>query len=237
MCRACSVRSPWLATTTLEVWLKLVRVRGSGPRDWWFESTHLDDMASRPPGVTAVLQTARAGFDSLARYELVPLAQRQCSRPISDRRRFESFTEHAPHGVRSVAVARENVALAGSGSIPVAHPAGLVRLGRHVPRGRAALAMRLRPVRFRSSPRSGNAVTVTAARHARLVCERARFDPEWRLQAASIRCRPMAGRWPLTPEIEVRVLAPEPINRRTVVRRCCAVRRSRTFRVHRSPSG
>ena len=152
MCRACSVRSPWLATTTLEVWLKLVRVRGSGPRDWWFESTHLDDMASRPPGVTAVLQTARAGFDSLARYELVPLAQRQCSRPISDRRRFESFTEHAPHGVRSVAVARENVALAGSGSIPVAHPAGLVRLGRHVPRGRAALAMRLRPVRFRSFP-------------------------------------------------------------------------------------
>ena len=26
-----------------EVWLNLVRARGSGPRDWWFESTHLDD--------------------------------------------------------------------------------------------------------------------------------------------------------------------------------------------------
>src|SRR5947207_2735024 len=26
-----------------EVWFNLVRARGSGPRDWWFESTHLDD--------------------------------------------------------------------------------------------------------------------------------------------------------------------------------------------------
>ena len=26
-----------------EVWLNLVRARGSGPRDWWFESTHLDN--------------------------------------------------------------------------------------------------------------------------------------------------------------------------------------------------
>ena len=58
-------------------------------------------------------------------------------------------------------------------------------LGRHVPRGRAALAMRLRPVRFRSSPRSPSitmiAVTVPAARHARMVSERARFDSVWRL--------------------------------------------------------
>src|SRR6185437_705849 len=33
-----------------EVWLNLVRARGSGPRDWWFESTHLDDTASSSPG-------------------------------------------------------------------------------------------------------------------------------------------------------------------------------------------
>jgi hypothetical protein len=26
----------------IEVWLNLVRARGSGPRDWWFKSTHLD---------------------------------------------------------------------------------------------------------------------------------------------------------------------------------------------------
>src|SRR5262249_42864424 len=53
--------------------------------------------------------------------------------------------------------------------------------GGHVPRRRAALAMRLRPVRFRSSPR------------------------RW-----LIRCRLTVGRWALDPAIEVRILAPEP---------------------------
>lgn len=28
-----------------EVWLNLVRALGSGPRDWWFKSTHLDENA------------------------------------------------------------------------------------------------------------------------------------------------------------------------------------------------
>ena len=42
---------PWLATTTTtRCGLNLVRARGPGPRDWWFESTHLDDTASSSPG-------------------------------------------------------------------------------------------------------------------------------------------------------------------------------------------
>jgi hypothetical protein len=88
-----------------EVWLNLVRARGSGPRDWWFESTHLDKpWRAAHLGVMAVLQTAGAGFDSLARYERVPSPSRDT------------------YGVRGVVAAREIVTLAGTGSIPFAHP-------------------------------------------------------------------------------------------------------------------
>ena len=56
--RTCRVRSPGLLRT-FEVWLNLVRARGSGPRDWWFESTHLDDTASRSPGGDGSLTNCR----------------------------------------------------------------------------------------------------------------------------------------------------------------------------------
>jgi hypothetical protein len=81
-----------------EVWLNLVRARGSGPRDWWFESTHLDeDTASSSPGGDRSPTNCMRRVRFPGSYELVPLAQRKCSRPISDRRRFESFTEHDQH--------------------------------------------------------------------------------------------------------------------------------------------
>lgn len=61
-------------------------------------------------GVIAVLHTACAGFDSLARYP-VPLAQWQVQSP--DERTTEVRVLHGtrPHGVRSVMVAREFVNL------------------------------------------------------------------------------------------------------------------------------
>jgi hypothetical protein len=92
--RACRVRSPGLLRRFARcgsTWLeRAVRDRETGGSNPLTSTTR----RAAHLGVIAVLQTACAGFDSLARYELVPLAQWKCSRPISERRRFESFTEH-----------------------------------------------------------------------------------------------------------------------------------------------
>lgn len=66
--------------------------------------------------------------------------------------------------------------------------------------------MRLRPVRFRSSPPSPSRCPRrgTLAWYARGLGSTP-SDGSMNM----IRCRPTAGRWPLTPAIEVRVLAPE----------------------------
>jgi hypothetical protein len=72
--------------------------------------------------VIAVLHTACAGFDSLARYP-VPLAQRQVQSP--DERTTEVRVLHGtrPHGVRSVMVARESVNLVARVRFPPHTPA------------------------------------------------------------------------------------------------------------------
>lgn len=89
--RACRVRSPGLLLPRCgSTWLeRAVRDRETGGSNPLTSTTR----RAAHLGVIAVLQTARAGFDSLARY-----------------------------GVRSVVVARENVALVATGSIPFAHP-------------------------------------------------------------------------------------------------------------------
>ncbi len=82
--------------------------------------------------------------------------------------------------------------------------------------------MRLRPVRFRSSPRRCRHGDRGAARS--LGMREGSVRPR---VTAPIRCRPMAGRWPLDPAIEVRILAPERCIGRQAARHAPAKRAAR----------
>jgi hypothetical protein len=106
--RTCRVRSPGLPRRSER---RLARRRAAARIGTW-RADHL--------GVKAVAQTARAGFDSLARYRLA-FAQRHVKCLMRENGGLEFFTEHVRwcaqcDGRTRVCESR------GEGSIPSAHP-------------------------------------------------------------------------------------------------------------------